>query len=846
MKTTLHMMVASTAALALVASSTFARIESVQEEYEPVLVCDMNDSDKIDERIVDVCKDEDTDGARVSSGSGNLGIVIGGLLVAGLAAAGGGGGGDDPPAPNLDPPSNPEPAPNPNPPSNPEPAPNSNPDPSVTDPLPDSEIPFVPTPLEQETPDTPDVENPGSGNIPKIPDTETPDQTTVPDDWRTPEFKRQYGLGKIKVEHRYVDGATGKGTLGVIYDTGIDSNHEDVVNRLDVSNSYSYGSNPSDIEDTHGHGTFMFGIIGAARNGKHIHGVAPDAKFMILKRPEDKSDGNYFTHFSDALKRATDAGADAMNNSWVVITNKSPAEQLAAGGPELRKQLLRSAEEGVSVIFPTGNKTRKEPNVMARLPIALPNDDGSVSKLDNWIAVTALDKDRTDVLLLESNECGTAKDWCLAAPGDRITSLSKDGGIATGSGTSGAAAHVTGAVLVLKSRHPEAITKDIHNLLFDTATDLGDPGVDEKFGRGALNLEKAMLPQGEPKVQMGDAVDQRTVDLQFSWIAESAITGGVFSAAMSDRHVLITDRYDRGFMANLGHRVTTGSVFDSPEMHAGLTAAFSRTKRSRPDLSDAGLDLRFDAFGTGHDVTRIAHVDPVMALVGQTTGTGISMDVPVGKVTLSMSQATAIEGNALSLGASLPFGDDHVISVSVGRAQEIDRILGARAYGAFAGLNSKTVYGRVNADLVLGKRVTLNGSVTAGQTSFRSNGLITNGRMNARAMALGLTITDALTAGDKLSIALAQPFAVLGGRMTIRGGTGISASVNGRRTNRVSFVETTMPLGEADRAPELHLGYLHSLETKRWDSVDLTFGGVARLDGGAKMAVARVALNFRF
>ena len=82
--------------------------------------------------------------------------------------------------------------------------------------------------------------------------------------------------------------------------------------------------------------------------------------------------------------------------------------------------------------------------------------------------------------------------------------------------------------------------------------------------------------------------------------------------------------------------------------------------------------------------------------------------------------------------------------------------------------------------------------------------------------------------------------------MTLRGGTGISAAEAGQRTNRVSLGETTVPLGAADRAPELHLGYMHKFDAIGWADAALAFGGIARLDGGAKVAAARVALTFKF
>ena len=76
--------------------------------------------------------------------------------------------------------------------------------------------------------------------------------------------------------------------------------------------------------------------------------------------------------------------------------------------------------------------------------------------------------------------------------------------------------------------------------------------------------------------------------------------------------------------------------------------------------------------------TRIAHGDPVMGLISQTEGTGFSMRVPTGKATLSMASATTADGNAISLGAGLPFGEHHSVTVSLGHAQETDSLLGAK------------------------------------------------------------------------------------------------------------------------------------------------------------------------
>ena len=781
-----HLLPGFVAIMAVSASSVSAQISSAEEWDVPVPVCGefeyVEENGKIISRqIIENCKYRHE---VIVESSNRSGIAVGGLALVGLAVAAGGSGGDG----------------------------------SGTD------NPF------------------GRVLHPRRSPAQPPAQPFNPASWRGAEFNRQYGLGLIGIEHRYASGSTGRNTLGAIYDTGIDLAHED-VGGIRLHLSHNYVGKRGDISDRHGHGTHVYGIAGATRNGTGIHGVAPDAQFMILKSSENFLAGS----FSDALRRTIDAGADAMNNSWGVARVNgriiSPEELLTS---ELETQLRRSVQTGVSVVFATGNNEEGglvESNVMARLPLALPELEGT------WLAVTALDTAsdlRSAGIASYANSCGTAMNWCLAAPGTNISSLRVGGGITEKSGTSMATPHVMGAVLVIKSRFPEMTTPEVHKILFDTAVDLGVRGIDSTYGHGALNFNEALAPQGTMTVELGETVDEITTSLASSWMTESSITGGVLGKALSDRDILVTDRYDRGYFANLGSRVATGSFDESPEVRTGLAAAFFRASESHPDLAESGFGLRFDAFGPGHDVTRVAHADPIMSLVSQTKGTGFSMEFPVGKTRLSMAQVVADDRGAFSLGAGLPFGDDHVVTVSFGQARETDSLLGTKAHGAFAGLNSETVYGRAQADLVFGERVTLNGSVTAGQTSFRGNGVITDGRMNAQSAALGVSIADALMSGDQLSLALARPFAVSGGEMTIRGGTGISAAKAGLRTNRVSYAETTVPLGKADRAPEVHLGYLHGFETRRWDSADLAFGGVARLDGGARVAAARIALNFGF
>ena len=676
----------------------------------------------------------------------------------------------------------------------------------------------------------------GSGSKTSAPN--SPDPSLVPSEpafWRTPEFNSQYGLGLIGAEFRYANGATGQETLGAIYDTGIDSRHSD-VGGIRTNISHDYSGSPDNLADTEGHGTWVYGVAGARRNGTGIHGVAPDADFMILKW----SNTDRLTEFIDALRRVTEAGADAMNNSWgLTDLNGNPDPSLDelrnSLGTDSLAQLSRTAQAGVSIVFSTGNEGSSQPNVQARLPAAVSGLTGT------WIAVTALDMTndlRSARIWEKANRCGNAMNWCLAAPGVNVRTLNPGGNYILTYGTSIAAPHVTGAILLLKSQHPELTTPEIHGILFDTAYDLGAPGVDAIYGHGALDLRNAQAPQGVVTAQAGEVVNEMTAPFETSWIAESPVTGGSLAAALSEQTMLVTDRYDRGYFANIGSRITTGP--DTVALKAGLSAAFTHA-----DKTSTGFGLRMDAFGTGHNVTTIAHMDPVMALVAQNSGTGFSMRVPSGKATLSMASMTTVDASAVSLGAGLPFGEGHAITVSAGHAKEDNSILGASVHGAFAGLNSETFYGRVEADFALGKKATLTGTATAGQTSFTGTGLLRSGGTDTLAMSLGLTLADTFKRGDNLSLALAQPLAISGGEITLRSGTGISPAVQNRRTNRISFIETTIPLAKADRAPELHLGYMHGFDAG-WADANFAFGGAARLDGSTTVMAAQAKLTFQF
>ncbi len=92
----------------------------------------------------------------------------------------------------------------------------------------------------------------------------------------------------------------------------------------------------------------------------------------------------------------------------------------------------------------------------------------------------------------------------VAAPGENVRSCELDGGYGSKSGTSMAAPHVAGAVLLLREAFPEITGKDALRALYHSCLDLGTPGEDNNYGMGLIDVLAAynyLLDQGLTAVQ---------------------------------------------------------------------------------------------------------------------------------------------------------------------------------------------------------------------------------------------------------------------------------------------------------------------------------------------------------
>src|SRR5262249_32770610 len=105
----------------------------------------------------------------------------------------------------------------------------------------------------------------------------------------------------------------------------------------------------------------------------------------------------------------------------------------------------------------------------------------------NVIAVTAVDD--KDKLMPQANQGAHV---ALAAPGVNVLETAPRASYNFTTGTSVAAAHVSGTAALMLERNPGLDLASLEDALFSTARDLGSPGRDPMYGYGLVDPFRAL------------------------------------------------------------------------------------------------------------------------------------------------------------------------------------------------------------------------------------------------------------------------------------------------------------------------------------------------------------------
>ena len=241
-----------------------------------------------------------------------------------------------------------------------------------------------------------------------------------------------------------------------VIDTGIDLSHPFFEGRLSMDAAYNYVSASTDVQDDHGHGTHVSGIVVDTTPGLNI-------KILPIKCMDFKGNGTY-TNIANGIRRAADAGAKVINYSAV------------GGHSEYKHDAINYAiEKGITVVVSSGNQGQLI-------------DTTCPSHMEECIVVGSIDSSE---VLNEDSNYGDELD--LVAPGVDIKSAYPDGRYIFLSGTSMAAPHVSGAAAMLKLNDPSLTPFQIEEILKNNAKDLGDAGRDIYYGYGMVDLSKLIV-----------------------------------------------------------------------------------------------------------------------------------------------------------------------------------------------------------------------------------------------------------------------------------------------------------------------------------------------------------------
>ncbi|MBX9775017.1 MAG: S8 family serine peptidase [Xanthobacteraceae bacterium] len=260
--------------------------------------------------------------------------------------------------------------------------------------------------------------------------------------------------------------ATGNRVLVAVIDSGIDASHEDLAgavvqsfNAAAAATKDNGGSTTASTGEPHAHGTGMAGALTARRN---VLGTAPRVGILAVRAFDPRTHSGEGTTFNiiKGIEWAADNGARIINMSFA-----GPAD------PRLADVLDRAARRGIVLIAAAGNAGPNSPPLF-------PAADKNV------IAVTATDmEDRVYTGANRGNHIA------VAAPGVDVLVPAPGGSFQFTTGTSVAAAHVSGVVALLLERNPKLTPAEVRRILTRTAKSIGPR---DRTGAGLVNAYQAV------------------------------------------------------------------------------------------------------------------------------------------------------------------------------------------------------------------------------------------------------------------------------------------------------------------------------------------------------------------
>jgi len=662
-------------------------------------------------------------------------------------------------------------------------------------------------------------------------------------------------LKAVGAPQAWARGFTGKGIIIGVVDNGFDLKQTDIK-----KNVLAFANFSSTAVVVGVHGTQMASIAAGVADGNGTVGVAPDAKLVLAQANStvSSSTGLAGTGISMASVLKGMAWAEAQGASIINLslgstydsTFQSKTVMIAPGiynapdsytnkiggldylyGSSLKdvaafagttKNAVIVAASGNSATpfaqFPGAYATQTDANgnlLLGGRVIIVGNVKGDGK--GGWImseTSSAAGSLCSNIVASVCQDKYYVKDFYVVAPGTGILgaipdsartaasiTAGKTNGVGGVSGSSPAAAVVSGGIALMKQAWPQLRANQLVSLVLNTATPLGDSNV---YGKGMVNFDKATQP-------MGQLTLANLTKLTGSGITGTAVVGtGIVTSGSSSlgtssvlQNTQVVDTIGRNYTVDMTKAV-------------GYNNALSY-QYGTPWMAFGGSNYRQVVTPVGRD--------GLLSIMASDSGSSSQYEW----------QQT----------------DDTRLSIEVGALSERNGFLGTHGGGAMSFGGSNTAWTGLGFSKNIVGSTNLIGSYTVGLTrtgNVQGSMVQLDSSVIADSWKLGVAQSNLAFSGktkDTLSLTVASPVAVRKGSATVMGVTGYTYTDNADGTTDANPVMQTERVSLAPKAREMNLVLGYTVTQNNTSSIGVNVvrqfnaGGQAGVQGTGVSIMAR-------